>query len=145
MEAICTSLVAVREGPSAPSAEGPCPVCGRLASDFEDYWQAQYFRAQHQRAVEREVPLKKEIKQLKARVRLLQRRLFGRSPEMASVVDAVAIPGDDPSPRRPRGQQPGRGSPRKRDYTHLPEVEEIHDLPEEQRRCACCGQPFVSF
>jgi transposase len=24
-------------------------------------------------------------------------------------------------------------------------VEECHDLPEEQRRCACCGLPFVEF
>jgi len=98
----------------------------------------------HQRAVEREERLKEEVQQLKSQIRLLQQQLFGRSTEGGRVVEAVAKPADD-QPRRPRGQQPGRRSPPKRNYDHLPAVEEIHDLPEEERRCPCCGQPFVAF
>jgi transposase len=48
-------------------------------------------------------------------------------------------------PGRPRGQQRGRPGPKRRDYSHLPVVEEDLDLPAEQRRCACCGLPFEPF
>jgi transposase len=144
MDALGPIPLAAPHVSATPSAEGPCPVCGRLAKDFEDYYEAQYYRAQHQRAVEREARLKTEVQQLKAKVRLLQQQLFGRSSEAASVVEAVAGPIRD-RPRRPRGQQPGRRSPAKRSYTHLPATAEIHDLPPEQRHCACCGKPFVPF
>lgn len=144
MDAPGATLVAVPDGPAAPSAEGPCPVCGRLGSAFEDYCAAQYYRALHQRAVEREARLKEDVQQLKAQIRQLQQQLFGRSTEGGRVVDAVATAADAP-PRRPRGQQPGRRSPPKRRYAHLPATEEIHDLPAEQRRCGGCGQPFVPF
>ena len=144
MDALGPIPLAAPHVSATPSAEGPCPVCGRLARDFDDYFEAQYYRAQHQRAVEREARLKQENQQLKAKNRLLQQQLFGRSSEAASVVEAVAGPIRD-RPRRPRGQQPGRRSPAKRSYTNLPAVEEIHDLPEQQRHCACCGQPFVAF
>jgi transposase len=119
-------------------------VCGRLNRDFEWYWKAQYYRGQHQRAVERETRLKAEVQQLQAKNRQLQQQLFGRSTEARSVVEAVATRTMD-RPRRPRGQQSGRPSPPKRNYADLPTTEEIHDLPEEQRRCACCGRPFVAF
>ena len=141
MDASCTIPVAVLDEPAVP-VEGPCPVCGRLDSTFQDYCDAQTFRALHERAVAREARLKQEVQQLKAQIRLLQQQLFGRSTEGGRVVDAVAR--HDP-PQRPRGQQPGRRSPPKRSYQHLPAVEETHDLPEEQRRCQCCGKPFVAF
>jgi transposase len=145
MDALCTIPVAVPEEPAAPSAKGPCPVCGRLASDFDDYCQAQNYRSLHQRAVQREARLKKEVQQLKAQIRLLQQQLFGRSSEAGKAVTALATPTDDPSSRRPRGQQAGRRSPPKRNYSQLPAIVETHDLPEEQRRCRRCGQPFVAF
>jgi transposase len=144
MEAVCTIAGSVADGSASPSPTGPCPVCGRLDRDFEWYWKAQYYRGQHQRAVEREARLKAEVQQLQAKNRQLQQQLFGRSTETRSVVEAVATLTMD-RPRRPRGQQSGRPSPPKRNYADLPTTEEIHDLPEEQRRCACCGQPFVAF
>jgi len=143
MDAPGTISVAVLDGSAPASGEEPCPVCGRLSSAFQDYLDAQFYRAMHQRAVEREARLKEDVQQLKAQIRQLQQQLFGRSAEGGRVVDAVARPTDEP--RRPRGQQRGRRSPPKRSYAHLPAAEEIHDVPAQQRHCGCCGQPFVRF
>jgi transposase len=144
MEAVCTIAESVADGSASPLPTGPCPVCGRLNREYEWYCKAQYYRGQHQRAVEREARLKAENQQLQAKNRQLQQQVFGRSTEARSVVEAVAARTMD-RPRRPRGQQSGRPSPPKRNYADLPTTEELHDLPEEQRRCACCGQPFVAF
>lgn len=144
MDVPLSTPVAVRAEPVAPSAEGPCPVCGRLARAWEDYCAAQYYRAMHQRAVEREARLKQDVQKLKAQIRQLQQQLFGRSTEGGRVVDHVAPPAGTP-PRRRRGQQPGRRSPPRRSYAHLPTAEEVHDVPAQQRRCGSCGQPFVPF
>jgi transposase len=46
------------------------------------------------------------------------------------------------SAQRKRGQQPGRPGPQRRDYTHLPTVDELVELPECQRACPKCGQAF---
>src|SRR6266852_6185797 len=45
---------------------GPCPVCPRLAHEFEPYRQAAYWKAQHQRACQREAQLKEENARLQA-------------------------------------------------------------------------------
>ena len=50
-----------------------------------------------------------------------------------------------PKPSKPRGQQPGKPSPPRRDSSHLPAVEERIDLPPEQQRCSCWGLPFEAF
>ena len=40
---------------SAPKIpEGPCPVCPRLAAEFEPFRQAAFYKSMHQKAVERE-------------------------------------------------------------------------------------------
>jgi hypothetical protein len=47
--------------------------------------------------------------------------------------------------RRPRGQQPGSVGYGRRDYSGLETVEEIHDLPEDERVCPQCRLPFAPF
>ena len=67
---------------SAPSLpDGPCPVCPRLAVEFEPWRQAGYWKAMHDRAVQREALLKQEIEQLRAQLRLREQQLFGRKTE----------------------------------------------------------------
>jgi len=44
------------------------------------------------------------------------------------------------SPRWPGSRGHGR-----RDYSHLPEREEIHDVPEDQRACPRCGSEYARF
>src|SRR5207237_8346565 len=103
-----------------PFPDGPCPVCPRLAVEFEPWRQASYWKAQHQRAVEREALLRKENEQLRAQLRLREQQLFGRKTETSAATTPTPTTPPDAPPRRPRGQQRGQQGPRRRDYTHLP-------------------------
>jgi transposase len=125
-----------------PRPQGPCPVCPRLAQEFEPWRQAAYWQAMHRRAVEREAALKDEIARLQAQLRLRDQQLFGRKADSTTPIEGVAPRG--PSPRR-RGQQRGRPGHPRRAYDHLPAVEQVLELPAEQRRCSRCGQPFADF
>jgi transposase len=126
--------------------QGPCPVCPRLEQEFEPWRQAAYWKAQHRRVLQREAKLQAEIARLQALLRLREQQLFGRKAETAATAPAapLATPADSP-PRRPRGQQPGKPSPKRRDFSHLPAVVEDHQLPPEQCRCSQCGRPFDDF
>ncbi len=130
-----------------PLPESPCPVCPRLDQDFEAFRQAAYWKAQHARALEREAQLKAEVQRLEAMVRLREQQLFGRKTETAAAT-APAAP-DAPAPiRRHVGRAAsnlGRPGPKRRDYSHLPAVDEPQVLPPEKCRCSRCGQPFADF
>jgi transposase len=127
-----------------PLPDGPCPVCPRLAVEFEPWRQAGYWKAMHDRAVQREALLKQEVEQLRAQLRLREQQLFGKKTE-AGTTAALTPPATSPAPtpRRRRGQQPGRPGPRRRDHSHLPAVVEEHRLPAEQCCCRRCGRPFA--
>jgi transposase len=130
-----------------PIPQGPCPVCPRLEQEFEPWRQAAYWKAQHRRVREREALLKAEVQRLQALLHLREQQLFGRKTETAAAT-APAAPSAtpaDPPLRRPRGQQPGKPGPKRRDYSHLPAVVEDHQLAPEQCRCSRCGQPFDDF
>src|SRR5213082_3792550 len=94
-----------------PVPDGPCPVCPRLAQEFEPWRQAGYWKAMHDRAVQREALLQQEVEQLRAQLRLREQQLFGRKTE-AGASAALTPPTTSPAatPRR-RGQQPGRPGP----------------------------------
>jgi transposase len=126
------------------SPADPCPVCPRIASEFEGWRLAAYWQAQHRRARDREDKLKAQNQQLQAEIRRLKQQLFGTSSE-TSTATQTTTPNSPPLPKRSRGQQPGRPSPAKRRHDALPQVEEIHDVPEAQRRCLCCDLPFAEF
>ena len=125
----------------------PCPL---LTALFDARQQAGYYKAQHQRALQREAQLQDEVARLQALLRLREQQLFGRKSE-ARPNAAAAIPGADtpaPAPAKPkrrRGQQPGHKGHGRRRYDHLPTTEEVLDLPPGQRQCARCGQPFDPF
>jgi transposase len=127
-----------------PLPDGPCPVCPRLAQEFEPWRAAGYWKAMHQRALEREALLRQENEQLRAQLRLREHQLFGRTTETsAATAPTPAAAGSGGPPRRPRGQQRGRPGPRRRDHAHLPAVGEEHELAAEQCRCQRCGRPFA--
>jgi transposase len=105
----------------------------------------------HHRAIAREHALQQENQQLQARIRYLEQQLFGRKSESASASATTpagtpqTTPASPPTPRRPRGQQPGKPGPTRRDYSHLPCEEEFHDLTGDEKACPCCGLPFEPF
>jgi transposase len=106
--------------------------------------QVGYWKAQHARAVHRAEHLEAEVENLRGENRKLQDQIFGRKSEKSSTKDrsnhleGESHDGDDCTPRK-RGQQKDRPGPRRRDYSHLPVVDDPHELPEEQRRCPKCG------
>jgi transposase len=127
---------------AAPLPDGPCPVCPRLAQEFEPWRQAAYWKAMHQRAREREALLRQEVEQLRAHLRLREQQLFGRKTETTAATAPPPAAGP-PTPRRPRGQQRGRPGPRRRDHAHLPVVVEDRQIPGERCCCQRCGRPFA--
>jgi transposase len=94
------------------------------------------------RAVAREARLKEEVASLQAQLRLREQQLFGRKADSTTSAEGLARPARSP---RPRGQQPGKPGPKRRDYSHLPAVEQVLELPPEHQRCSGCGQPLAPF
>src|SRR4051812_3866313 len=109
--------------------------------------QVGYWKAQHARAVHRAERLEAEVEQLRGENRKLQDQLFGRKSETASVQDrSNRLEGEDdqvPSSPPKRGQRTDRPGPARRDYSHLPVVEDLRELPQVQRVCPQCGTPLV--
>jgi transposase len=95
-----------------------------------------------ERAVGREAQLKEEIASLQAQLRLREQQLFGRKADSTTTAKGLARPARS---QRPRGQQPGKPGPERRDYSHLPAVEQVLELPPDQQQCSGCGQPSAAF
>jgi transposase len=110
--------------------------------------QVGFWKAQHARAVERTDKMELEVDRLQGENRQLQSQLFGRKSEKASSSDRTnSLDGEESeeegSPKRKRGQQKDQPAPKRRDYSHLPVQEEVHELPPEQRRCPQCGEAMT--
>ena len=104
----------------------------------------------------RVVEVEGQVGALAEKVSVLAKLAFGKSSEKSAkqVPDADGpgddAPGDgqggDPRPeKRGRGQRKGSGGHGRRDYSHLPTREEIHDVPESERVCPCCGADYAPF
>ncbi len=106
--------------------------------------QVGYWKAQHARAVHRAEHLEAEVENLRGENRKLQDQLFARKSEKSSTRDrSNHLEGEsedrgDFTPRK-RGQQKDQPGPKRRDYSHLPVVEDLRELPEDQRVCPQCG------
>src|SRR5882724_9333602 len=106
-------------------------------------WEANYWRAQHARLVEREAALKGEVEALQSTIRDLTQRLYGAKSEKSACSDR---PGESTlaNPRK-RGQQPGSTGHGRSDRTALPVVTEVRDLSEAAKHCPACGKAFAPF
>jgi transposase len=106
--------------------------------------QVGYWKAQHARAVHRAEHLEAEVEHLRGENRKLQDQLFGRKSEKSSTQDRsnhLEGESDDRgfSTPRKRGQRKDRPGPQRRDYSHLPVVDDLRQLPEDQCICPQCG------
>src|SRR5438445_2300126 len=106
-------------------------------------WQAHYWRAQHERLVEREAALKAEVAALQATIRDLTQRLYGAKSEKSARPDNAGE--SKPASPRKRGQQPGSTGHGRSDRAALPVVTEVHDVSETAKHCPACGAAFVLF
>jgi len=101
-----------------------------------------YYKTLHEEAKAREDLLKQENQQLKARIRYLEQKLYGRNSEKKTSSEkntSTSSSNDDPS-KRNRGQQKGSPGHGRRDYSHLPVKEEIFEL--DKAVCPICGCPY---
>jgi transposase len=116
------------------------------AEALKYFREAQCWQRKYERPLKQIKRLEEENAALKAEVRSLRGQLFGRKSEKGKAVgkERKADKADKGS-RRPRGQQPGSRGHGRRDHSHLPAETEVSDLPEDQRRCPCCGLPYAEF
>ena len=104
-------------------------------------WQANYWRAQHQRAVQREAALAERVEHLQGELRELKRRYYGRKSETSATTNPQRH-GNHQGPRRQRGQQRGSKGHGRRNHDHLPTTPEECTLPDNQKCCPDCGEPL---
>ncbi len=107
--------------------------------------QAHYWRAQHQRALQRLAEAAEHIQRLQAEIRAWEQRVFGRKSETSAATQPQGQPPIANKTRRSRGQQAGSKGHGRRHHDHLPTVIEPRDLPEHNQCCAVCGEPFVAL
>src|SRR5215472_14783742 len=112
-------------------------------ASIELKWEANYWRAQHARLVEREAALKVEVEALQSTIRDLTQRLYGAKSEKSACPDRT-VESTLANPRK-RGQQPGSTGHGRSDRTALPVVTEGRDLSEAAKHCPACGKAFAPF
>ena len=115
--------------------------------------EVELLRAQRQQLLEQQAQHTRTIDQLQQQLQYLLRRLFGRSAEkldpkqlqlFETLLNQLAPPTPAPAapaesvPAAPRPATSGHG--RRRLPADLPRQKVIHDLPEEQKPCPCCGK-----
>jgi len=109
--------------------------------------QAGYWKSRHGDALRRITELEQKVEQLEGEKRQLRADLFGKSTETTTRSDRshdLDDPQDDSrGPQRKRGQQPNNPGPKRRDYSHLPVVDEFSVLPPERCVCPQCGKPLL--
>lgn len=119
------------------------------------YWKAQFQRAKQREAelqqeiqklqtsgAQRESERQQEIQKLQARIAQLEHQLFGKKSEKTNRSEKSSSPG---GVKRPRGQQHENRGPPRRSHDHLPKVEDPRDLPEDEKHCPDCGLPYDPF
>src|SRR2546422_758049 len=132
------------------------PVSGETTTPFsqqsvvltkQDYialkWEANYWRAQHARLVQREAALKAQVEALEAQLRDLTQRLYGTKSEKSAASEALGKV-NEVQPRK-RGQQPGTPGHGRSDRSPLPVVVEVHDVSEAAKHCPQCGEALAPF
>jgi transposase len=103
---------------------------------------ANYWETQFRQLKTREEDLVCEVEELKAKLRKREQELFGKSSEKNTKSQDSNPQSDKEKSKKNRGQQPGSKGHGRRDYSHLPFVEEEVVLVEKSCRCPCCQMPY---
>ena len=103
-----------------------------------------YWKKQHERAVEREQQLIKELRDKNARIAYLNRQLYEKKTEQGKTKPETSRQAEIPE-HRSRGQQPGRPVPQRRNHAHLDNKDEYYDLSDLGKFCATCGLPLIEM
>ena len=129
------------------------------SGDLGGVGEVEFWRAEAKRLAVENVVLQTRVDDLEGqvgalaeKVSVLARLAFGTSSEKAKQAPdgdgATGEAGNDPAggpDKRGRGQRRGGRGHGRRDYSHLPGREEVHDVPEAERGCPRCGTGYVRF
>lgn len=97
-----------------------------------------YWKKQHERAVEREEALIKELQQTKARIKYLEHQLYGKKSERSKQSNKDTNNNNKPKRGHRRGTP---GNPR-RDRSDLKTHVEVYDFNNGEAVCPYCGLPY---
>ncbi|HDZ27475.1 MAG TPA: IS66 family transposase [Candidatus Aminicenantes bacterium] len=125
------------------SSDHSCKNCTFIKEYYIALCERGYWKAQHSKAIEREEELKKKIKELEAKLRMREKQLFGKKSEKSNKIEGQA--NADKIGKKNRGQQPGKPGHGRGKHDRLEVIEEVIEIPEEERYCAICGLPFEDF
>lgn len=110
--------------------------------------QVGYWKGMFEQAKRKNKKLQKEIDSLHAENRQLKDKLFAAKSEKKPSKDRSNRL-DDPkaanTPPRSRGHQPNTPGPVRRDYSHLPVIEEEIELSPHETVCPRCGMPAAEI
>src|SRR4051794_25131077 len=109
--------------------------------------QAGSWKGMHARALERLTAVEQDNEQLRGQVARLNAQLFGRKSEKQSRQDrSNQLDGlddeEDDANLPPKPAKRWRKGSKRRDVQHLPAREEFIELPQAERVCPHCGQPW---
>ena len=147
-----TLLKHPRGTPETPVPCVNCPALQRLERELGELrrqiselrCEVGYWKSRHADAVRRNEQLAEELHQAKGEIRALRDERFGRKSEKATPTDRsndLFDPLASSVPSRNRGARAGQEGHGRRDYSHLPVVEEFVSLPPESLCCPLCGKP----
>src|SRR3954465_6424496 len=145
MEAATNNLPLVVIPPPTPLSSLPCADCPLRREVLELRMWSSYWQSRFRSAKEREHAQQQQVEQLKAELRAMEQRFLGRRSQTPTTTVADKSSADTSQGKRRRGQQPGNRGPVRRRHEHLPVAEEVVELPDNQRLCACCGKPFAAM
>jgi transposase len=139
------------ETQETPVSCADCPALRRVEQELgalrrevsELRCEVGYWKSRHADAVQRIGGLKDELQQAQGQVRALQDKLFGRKSEKSGASDRsneLFDPEEATVGGNQRGARPGQAGHRRRDYSHLPAVEEFVPLPMDSLVCPHCGK-----
>ena len=103
---------------------------------------AHYWEAQHLQATRKIAELEQTVRELQARIKALEHRLFGKKSEQGNTQPSEAVVVEESSGRS-RGQQEGSRGHGRTPCPMLPVQEEHREVAEDARVCPECGEPLV--
>lgn len=128
--------------PATPAKRvGRCALCPLEAENIELRQQARYWESMFKRVRAREEKLHGETEQQKARIKELERQLFGRKSEKGRSQDGSGL-GKAKGSQGKRGQRPGQPGPGRRATSQLPAKDEMRELSAQECQCPLCGLAY---
>lgn len=104
---------------------------------------ANYYEALAKKYQKKIADLKKELEAERGKNRDLNQRLYGKKSEKSNKQTESCKP--ESSNKKKRGHQIGAKGHGRTPQPYLPVIEELHELPLDDKKCPKCGKPFKPF